>query len=220
MSEKKVAVILAGCGFLDGAEIRESVLALLNLDTLGVSYDIFAPNTDQHHTINHAKGEEVATKRNMMEEAARIARGQIQPLNDLKISDYAGVVFPGGFGVAKNFCTFAFQGAAATTTEEVKRVITGFHHEQKPIAAICIAPALIALNLGNQKVKVTIGTDTETATEVEKTGAVHENCQANQWCVDDANKVVSTPAYMFDSAPLNQINEGIAGCLKQLSTWL
>lgn len=220
MSHKKVAVILSGCGFLDGAEIRESVLTLLNLDTLGVSYDIFAPNTDQHHTINHVKGEEVSTKRNIMEEAARIARGNIQPLNALKINDYAGIVFPGGFGVAKNFCTFAFEGAAAKTTEEVIRVVKGFHQEKKPIAAICIAPALIALNLGDQKVKVTIGNDTETAQEVEKTGATHENCEAHQWCTDEANKVVSTPAYMFDSAPLNKINEGIGGCLKQFSDWI
>lgn len=220
MSAKKVAVILAGCGYLDGAEIRESVLTLLNLDTLGVSYEIFAPNTDQHHTINHVKGEEVSTKRNVMEEAARIARGKIQPLNDLNIAEFAGIVFPGGFGVAKNLCTFAFQGSAGTTTEEVKRVIKGFHTEKKPIAAICIAPALIALNLGEHKVNVTIGTDTETAQEVEKTGASHTNCEANEWCSDETNKVVSTPAYMFDDAPLNKINEGIAGCLKQFSDWI
>lgn len=220
MSDKKVAVILSGCGYLDGAEIRESVLTLLNLDTIRVAYDIFAPNIDQHHTINHLRGEEIANKRNVLEEAARIARGKVQPLSELNLSDYHGIVFPGGFGVAKNLCQFAFNGSSASTTEEVKRVIKGFYSEKKPIAAICIAPALIALNLGDKKVKVTIGNDTETAQEIEKTGAIHATCDANEWCADETNKVVSTPAYMFDDASLDKINEGIAGCLKQFSKWL
>lgn len=217
---KKVAVLLSGCGFLDGAEIRESVLTLLNLDTEDIDYEIFAPNTDQHHTINHLKGEEISTKRNMIEEAARIARGKITPINELQIKDFDGLVIPGGFGVAKNFCTFAFEGATATTTAEVSRVVKGFHAEKKPIAAICIAPALIALNLGEHKVKVTIGTDKETAIEIEKTGATHQYCEANEFCIDEENKVVSTPAYMFDNAKLNSINIGIAGSINQLKSWL
>lgn len=41
-----VAVILSGCGYLDGAEVFEAVLSLLAIERRGAHYQCFAP-------INH-----------------------------------------------------------------------------------------------------------------------------------------------------------------------
>lgn len=213
---KKVAVILSGCGFLDGAEIRESVLTLLNLDMSGADVSMFAPNKSQHHVVDHKKGEEAGDTRNILEESARIARGKIEDLENLKTDDYDALVLPGGFGVAKNLCDFAFKGSGGSVDDTVLRVIKEFHQKGKAIGAICISPALVAMCLGETGLKLTIGTDKETVAEIEKTGAKHVECQAGDCVIDIEQKVVSTPAYMFDDASITAINSGIGKCIREV----
>lgn len=213
---KKVAVILSGCGYLDGAEIRESVLTLLELDRAGAEVSIFAPNELAFHTVNHLKAEPEGDARNIMVEAARIARGKISPLGELDQIKFDALVFPGGFGVAKNLCTFAFKGPEGIVTPAVQSVIESFYSAGKPIGAICIAPALIALALKNKGIELTIGNDEGTASALTSLGAVHKNCAPNEIAVDLKNKVVSTPAYMYDDAPLAKIADGIAACIKKV----
>ena len=214
---KNVAIILSGCGFLDGAEIRESVLTLLALDTEGASYKIFAPNKDQHHVVNHLKGEEVTgATRNILEESARIARGKIEDLTKLDVNDFDALVMPGGFGVAKNMCSFAFDGSGASVDEQVVAKVKDFKEASKPIGAICIAPALVALSVGDQNPTLTIGTDESTAGELEKLGAKHMNCATSDCVVDEENKIITTPAYMDDSANLADIYSGISKLIKSV----
>lgn len=211
MSSKKLAVILSGCGFMDGAEIRESVLTLLALDTKKIDYDIYAPDKDQFHVIDHMNGTTVDGKRNVLEESARIARGKVGPLNKLNTNDYDGLVIPGGFGVAKNLCSFATEGAKATVEAEVKEIIVTCHKQKKAITAICIAPALIALCIHG--VTLTIGTDQGTADTLKSMGANHIETQSNEFIVDENNKIVTTAAYMHDHATLDQIYTGISGAI-------
>jgi len=163
--------------------------------------------------VNHLEQGEASETRNVLVEAARIARCQVEPLSKLSASHFDALVLPGGFGVAKNLCTFAFEGSPGTVDPEVKSVIEDFNKNKKAIGAICIAPALIAMVLGNKGVQVTIGNDKETAIEIEKTGAHHINCEVNDCVIDKVNKVATTPAYMFDSAKLNDINTGIRKCI-------
>jgi len=214
---KYVAVILSGCGFQDGAEIRESVLTLLALDTEGVRYKIFAPNKDQHHVINHLNGEEVeGVTRNVLEESARIARGEIEDLVHLNVNDFDALIMPGGFGVAKNMCSFAFDGSGAYVDELVVGKIKDFKAASKPIGAICIAPALVALSVGDQNPTLTIGSDEGTAGELEKLGAKHQNCATSDCVVDEAHKIVTTPAYMDGGANLAEVFSGISKLVKNL----
>ncbi|MCG9757878.1 MULTISPECIES: isoprenoid biosynthesis glyoxalase ElbB [Pseudoalteromonas] len=198
---KKVAVILSGCGVFDGAEIHESVLTLLNLEKAGASYQCFAPNIDQFHVINHISGEEQDERRNVLVEAARIARGEIADLETLNADEFDALVLPGGFGVAKNLSDFAFKGADSTILECVKRVCREFNHQQKPIAYLCIAPALIA-HIHTPGTLATIGNDVDTAAAINTLGAKHVDCEVTEIVVDDNEKVISTPAYMLASSIL------------------
>ncbi len=218
---KKIGVLLSGCGYLDGAEIREAVLTLLALDKEGVEVSIFAPNERQHHVVNHLKADESKSEqRNIFIEAARIARGQITPLENVKSDDLDGLVIPGGYGVAKNLCEFAFKGHQASTNDKVKNLILDLYKAKKPIGALCIAPALIGLVLGEHGVQVTIGDDKEMAQEIEKTGAKHINKEANEAHADETHKIVSTPAYMYGEARLSDINQGITKCVDQVLNWV
>ncbi|MFT6925847.1 MAG: enhancing lycopene biosynthesis protein 2 [Psychromonas sp.] len=214
---KHVAVILAGCGFLDGSEIRESVLTLLALDSEGAKYKIFAPDKDQHHVIDHLKGEEVpGASRNVLVESARIARGEIQDLVNLNAEDFDALIIPGGFGVAKNMCSFAFDGSAASIDQQVVAKLQDFKKANKPIGAICIAPALVALSFGEHNPTLTIGSDEGTAAELEKLGAKHQNCATFDCVVDAAHKIVTTPAYMDGGAGIADVYAGISKLVKNV----
>lgn len=192
---KKFAVVLCGCGCYDGSEIHESVMTLLAIDRNECQYSIFAPDADQYHVINHYTKQATDEKRNMLAEAARIARGDIQPLTALKAGDFDAVVFPGGFGAAKNLFTYALEGTNAVVIPEVERVVREFHAAHKPIGALCIAPVMIAKILGN--ITITVGVDEKTIADVESFGAKHINTQQTEVIADKENKVFTTPCYML-----------------------
>jgi enhancing lycopene biosynthesis protein 2 len=202
---KRVAVILAGCGVYDGAEIHEATLTLLALDRNKIAYQCFAPDISQAHVINHLTGEEMKETRNVLIESARIARGRIKPMIRFRADDFDAVIFPGGFGVAKNFCSFAFDGKECVVDPELYYTIRELHSLGKTIGAMCISPALIVKILGD--VKVTIGSDPETASAIKAMGGQHIATTHGEVIIDTENKIVTTPCYMLD-ASLSQIAEG------------
>lgn len=213
MTNPVFAVVLSGCGVYDGAEIHEAVLTMLAIDRAGGSYQCFAPDVAQMHVVNHLTGEEAPESRNVLVEAARIARGQIKPLSAFDAAKFDAVVFPGGFGAAKNLCSFAADGAECTVNPDVSRAIKAMRAADKPIGALCIAPAILARVLG--EVELTIGTDAGTASALEQMGAHHVNRLHGQIAVDDKLKVVTTPCYMLDSR-IGQIAEGAEAVVKKL----
>lgn len=195
---KKIAVVLCGCGCMDGSEIHESVMTLLAIDRNGCEYDIFAPDADQFHVINHYTKQESQEKRNMLVEAARIARGNIRPLTKLKVADFDAIIFPGGYGAAKNLFNYAINGTNATVMPEVERIVKDFHKAHKPIGALCIAPVLIARILGCGT--ITVGNDTKTIADVETFGAQHVNTQQTEVIADKENMIFTTPCYMLPAS--------------------
>jgi enhancing lycopene biosynthesis protein 2 len=210
---KKIAVVLAGNGVLDGSEIHEATLTLYSIVKNGASYEIFAPNIDQHHVINHLTGDEMKEKRNVFTEAARIARGKINDLKNFKADDFDAIIFPGGFGVAKNLCTFAFDGTNCKVNLDAEKAIRSMHERKKPIGALCIAPVLIAKVLGD--IEVTIGQDKDTARAINKMGAKHKDTTHGEIIVDEKNKIVTTPCYMLD-ANIGQIGDGANNVVKKI----
>ena len=214
-SGKKVGVILSGCGFLDGAEIHEAVLTLLALDRLGADIQCAAPNKAQADVMNHAAGAPGEGGRNVLEESARIARGVIGDIKDMRGGDLDAVVVPGGYGAAKNLCSFASAGSDCTADPEVERVLREAHAAGKPIGAMCIAPALVARVFGKDlSPQLTIGSDAGTAQALEAMGASHADCAVDDVVVDEKNRIVTTPAYML----AKRISEAAAGIDKLCAT--
>ena len=202
---KKFAVLLSGCGVFDGAEIHEATLSLLAIVNQGGSYEIFAPDINQHHVINHITGEEMDETRNVLVESARIARGKIRDLKQFNPASFDGLLLPGGFGAAKNLSTWAFEGADASVLPEVEEAISGMHALKKPVGALCISPVILAKLLG--KVHLTIGDDENTIDAIESLGANHVYTTHGEVVVDPDHKLVTTPCYMLD-ATIDQIAEG------------
>jgi enhancing lycopene biosynthesis protein 2 len=205
---KKVAVLLSGCGVNDGGEIHESVLTLLFLDRAGAHIICTAPNIAQMHVINHFSQEIVDERRNVLVESARIARGDITDLKQLKVADIDALIVPGGFGAAKNLSDFAVKGAAATVDPQVQRILKEMLAAGKPIGAMCIAPATVAKALAEHHPEVTIGTDEDTAAAIQAMGAKHVACQVDQIHVDVRYKIVTTPAYMLGPS-IKDVAKGI-----------
>ncbi|MFC1550078.1 isoprenoid biosynthesis glyoxalase ElbB [Candidatus Neomarinimicrobiota bacterium] len=207
----KVGVILSGCGVYDGAEIQETVITMLALDRAGVESVYLAPDIDQLHVINHLTGQEMEGEtRNVSIEAARITRGNIRDLAEISAQELDALIFPGGFGVAKNLSDYAMSGAKCDVNPYVKELTTRMHNVGKPIGAICIAPVMLAKILGEtvDSLKLTIGTDQKTAADIDIMGAKHVACSVEEIIVDKNQKVVSTPAYM-DGKSISEVAAGI-----------
>lgn len=217
----KVAVLLAGCGHLDGAEVREAVLTLLALDQHGAAYQCIAPDDWQHHVVDHRSGQPAAgERRNILAESSRIARvGQCLDLAQADPAGYDALLLPGGFGVAKNHCSFAFKGAEGTVRPDVAAFVRAFFDAGRPVGAICIAPALVALTLAGsgRHAALTIGSDAGCGAALEALGARHQvRASAREVVVDEALKLVTTPAYMFDDARLADVFLGIERCVAEV----
>lgn len=216
-SPKKIAVILCGSGFKDGSEIRESVAALWALSQENVEVQCYAPDAAQADVVNCLTGEPVENEsRNMLVEAARIARGKVKPLSQLKAKDIDGIVLPGGFGAAKNLCTFAFQGSKGKVNADLQTILKDLFDAKKPIGAICIAPAVVALALKGKSLTLTVGATSEASQEIEKLGHTHQVTKADEHCADREHKVFTTSAYMYDSAPLHEIFTGIQKVVREV----
>ncbi|ABQ28105.1 isoprenoid biosynthesis glyoxalase ElbB [Geotalea uraniireducens] len=211
--KKKIGVVLSGCGVRDGSEIHEAVLTLLAIDRNNAEAVCMAPDIEVPET-NHLTMKETGARRNVLVESARIARGNIRDIKDVRAADLDAVIFPGGFGAAKNLCNFAEKGAAATIQPDVARLLKEMAAAKKPIGAICIAPVLIAATLGKEYApQVTIGTDAGTAAAIAETGSLHLECPVTEFVVDKKNKIVSTPAYML-AEHISEAAEGIEKAVK------
>jgi enhancing lycopene biosynthesis protein 2 len=206
---KKIAVILSGCGVYDGAEIHESVLTLLRLDQRGAVVQCFAPNVAQLHVVDHYSGDEMDETRNVLVESARIARGQIKDVKELHVGDFDAVILPGGFGVAKNLSDFVVSGANCNVQADVLSATQAFVKAGKPVGLMCIAPALAAKIFG-AGVICTIGKDHDTAAALVQMGAEHHECEVSDIVEDAQHKLVTTPAYMLAQS----ISEAAAGINK------
>lgn len=226
----RVAVVLSGCGVSDGSEIHESVSVLIHLSRIGAKARCFAPDKEQAACVNHFTGEvEPRRQRNMLHEAARIARGGpkgspgSEPLADLDPAEFDAVVFPGGFGAAKNLCTFAVDGAECDVEHDVARVFRTFHAAAKPIGLCCIAPVIAARLLGSASggpgCTVTLGAEGDAPGAVRKMGAQHKVCRVGETYVDRDNHLVTTPAYMLD-APLHEIHQGIGRMIDDVAAMI
>ena len=217
---KRIGVLLSGCGYLDGAEIHEATLTLYFLDKAGAEIIPMAPNKPQADVVNHQQGEPTGETRNVLTEAARISRGNMKDVAQVSVDDLDALIIPGGFGAAKNLCTFAKDGPDCEVDPGVEKLVRGMHTAKKPIGALCIAPALIAKLLGpDHHVEVTIGNDEGTAKAIESLGAKHTNKPVEEIVVDDGNKVVTTPCYMLGPGPA-AVGAGIEKLVDKVLGWL
>jgi enhancing lycopene biosynthesis protein 2 len=212
---KKVGVLLAGCGVFDGSEIHEAVLTLLALDRAGAQIICAAPNVEQMHVVNHLTQEVTDEKRNVLVESARIARGEIRDVAELRAVDIDALIIPGGFGAAKNLSDFAVKGPEARVDSEVARILREMTDARKPVGALCIAPATLTRALADLAPEVTIGSDEATASAIEAMGGRHRICSVDMVCIDHEHRIVTTPAYMLGPG-IKDVAKGIEKLVNQI----
>lgn len=220
-----IAVLLSGCGVYDGAEIHESVLTLLALDEQGVSYQVFAPNKNQFHVINHLTGEEMPESRNVLVESARIARGDAKDIKEYQAEDFDGLAIPGGFGAAKNLNQWAISGPEGSIDEDVKQAILDTVKANKPIAALCMGPTVVAKALEGTEyhAQLTVGSTEEASpyeiagisAGMEKIGAKAVMKTIREISVDNQLKIVTAPCYMME-ARISEVKKNIDQAIEEL----
>ena len=213
--KKKVGVLLSGCGVFDGTEIHEAVLTLLFLDRKGIEIVCMAPDIKQAHVVNHLTQEEMKETRNVLLESARIARGEIKNLKDVKSADLDALIIPGGFGAAKNLSEFAFKGPGGAVNADVKRLLDEMLSDEKPIGAICIAPATVGMALKDRSPTLTVGMHEETVQALESMGVKHKTCMVDEIVCDEENRIVTTPAYMIGPG-IKDVAKGIENLVEKI----
>ena len=213
----KVGVLLSGSGVNDGSEIHESVLTMLFLDRSDVEIVLMAPNIDQMHVVNHYTGQEMDEFRNVLVESARIARGDIKDMAEIRGDDLDALIIPGGLGVAKNLSDYAMSGSECSVNPDVYRMVVEMILAKKPIGAICIAPAMMAKILAEQDISatLTIGSDKAESDDIETMGSQHQNCSTEEIVIDNENSIVTTPAYM-DAKSISEVAVGIEKLVGQV----
>lgn len=214
---KKFAVILAGCGVYDGAEIHEAVLTLLAIDKAGAGYQVFAPDIQQMHVVNHLSGEVTGETRNVLSESARIARGSIKPLTEFDPADFDAMVLPGGFGVAKNLCDYAVAGPKMKVLDIVEDTILKMAGQHKPVGAMCIAPVVLARLFPGAV--LTIGSDKNVSAHIKEMGGHHQNTSFTDVVSDEKFGLFTTPCYMLD-ASVSQIAAGAEHLIRAMISFM
>jgi enhancing lycopene biosynthesis protein 2 len=221
----KVGVLLAGCGVYDGSEIQEAVFTLLALDENGAEAICMAPDINQHHVINHLNGNEQNETRNVLTESARIARGNIVPLDSVNVNDLDALVIPGGFGAAKNLNKWAFSGPDGSIVPEVAGLIQNMLAAKKPVAGLCMGPTVIAKALQNSgmNAKLSVGTTSEPSpydiagisAGMNQIGATATMKSIREIEVDHQLGIVTAPCYMME-ATVKEVRNNIKQAIDQL----
>lgn len=193
---RKAAVILSGCGYLDGSEIHETTLLFLALRENNITYHSFAPNRDQTVVVDHKTQKETSEKRNILRESARIARGDVQDIKNLKESDFDFLCLPGGYGVARNLSNLAEVNSGFSVDFDVAKWIVAFYEAKKPILAICIAPAIVSKVLEDKGVMITLGTNENDLKMIEAMGNKPISCKVDEVCADKKHHIYTVPGYM------------------------
>ncbi|XP_043508436.1 glutamine amidotransferase-like class 1 domain-containing protein 3A, mitochondrial [Frieseomelitta varia] len=219
-----VAVILCGCGYLDGTETTEAISSAIHISQKDMVPRFYAPDIDICDTVDHLtkQSDSKGPSRNGMVEAARLARSEIKPLCECKACTHKALVLPGGFGAAKTLSNFAEKGADCTVLPDLEKLIEDFYCEKKPIASICIASVLVARVL--KGVKITLGKDApakdwpyaDAIKKARNMGAKIEMRNVKGVTKCKKYNVLSTPAWMYNSASFAEVHNGIGKLIAML----
>lgn len=181
---------------------------LIHLSATKTPYKIYAPDAEQMHVVDHTSGEEQGESRNALKESARIARGDVAPLSTLDPSAYSALIIPGGFGAAKNLSSFATDGPDMSVIPDLVAAISGFRDQGKPLGACCIAPTILAKTVPSASLTVGQSSGSEdvwpyqgAAGAINAMGGKHVDTEIDGFHVDEANKIVTSAAYMKNATP-------------------
>jgi enhancing lycopene biosynthesis protein 2 len=195
----RVGLLLSGCGFYDGTDIHEAVLAMLALERAGAKIDCLAPEGLRGEIVDHSTGQTVEGEtRAVLAEAARIARGRVQPVSEARVSLLGALVIPGGFGVARSLVRgFGRPGGGMTLEPSVAALVRSFLDQRKPIGAVSLAGTLPRLVLGMPLDETWVDTP------------------ARDIRVDEQNGVVWTPGYLGPGT-LPDVEAGITRMVEEV----
>ena len=196
------AVILSGCGSLDGSDVWEVVLISYYLSRRGGNPIFFAPDAEQKEVMDHVTQSIAQESRNVLRESARIAGGGIKEIRTLSGRDVDGLILPGGYGSVKNLADLFGEpeNEYLKPKPELQRIIREIYRRKKPIGACGLASLLVASALRDvveTPLTLTIGKDPELIKQIEEMGAVHVLSRGTEAVMDSEHRVVSTPASLL-----------------------
>lgn len=213
----KVGVILSGCGIQDGTEISEAVLTMLYLEKAQAEMIYMAPDIKQANVINHYKSDQKsAEERNVIVESARITRGKIKDIKEIKSKDLDILIVVGGLGAGMNLSDLFSKGADFKVNPDLEKLINEMYDSKKTMGFMCVTPVILSKILGKYGIKVTIGkNEGDFVKMISSFGAKHIECTVDNIVIDEKNKIVTTPAFMIGPST-SDVAAGIEKLVKQV----
>lgn len=195
---KEICVILAGCGFLDGSDIRESVLISYFLEEKGYKAIFTTPDISQKEVIDHKTQELISQKREISSECARI-NGEIRETKEIKGEKIEALILPGGEGIIKNLTELDKEGSLYRVESQIKKLVREIFRRKKPIGGCGLASLVIAGSLNNivdSPLTLTAGNDARVIQQLENMGINHIIAKPSEAVIDEEHKIVTTTGYL------------------------
>jgi enhancing lycopene biosynthesis protein 2 len=195
----KVGILLSGCGFYDGTEIAEAVIAALAVERSGARVVHIAPEVPQMHAVDHLTGAEVeGERRGVLGESARLARGRVKSLAEQWPGELGALIVPGGQGAVKNLMThFATLGEKREVLPKVRELLADLMGRGAPIGAISLGRAVVQTFLD------------------EPLSQEDMQMSAADIVVDERRRLVFTPGFLT-GASMPEVAEGIEKLVRAL----
>jgi enhancing lycopene biosynthesis protein 2 len=198
---REICVVLAGCGFLDGSDIRESVLTLYFAEKRGYRVIFSAPDFCQKEVVDHRTREVISQEREILNECARI-NGDIREINEIKGDKISALILTGGQGIVKNFTEMDQEGNLLKVNPQIKKIIREIFRRKKPIGGCGLASLLIAGSLKDileSPLTLTTGNDAKVIQKLEGLGVNHVVAKPSEAVIDEEHKTVTTPGHLGQS---------------------
>ncbi|KAL7302706.1 hypothetical protein TKK_0004760 [Trichogramma kaykai] len=233
---RKVAVVVSGCGDIDGSSILETTSLAVHLHRCGLAAELFGPDEEtarffdfrtresykNDETLWHKKNR-IKVTRNTLSMAARLlVNHEVWPLEDLDYRRFKALVIPGGAGVGFILSNFLDAANTGIVNPNLKYKIEDFSKSKKPIGTISYAGILVAQVIPG--VRLTIGrSDGDAGLPRDLIGlatafgAEHVDKRADETCEDVERNVYSTPGLTVRTDPRPAIFDGIGKLVDAIS---
>jgi enhancing lycopene biosynthesis protein 2 len=209
---KRIGVVLSGCGWGDGSDAAETMLAMLCAERAGAKIICAAPDREQRTVVDHLSGGIVpGVTRNARIEAARLSGGPVLPLAELRPEAIDGLLVPGGGGAGTTLSDYADKHELCTVDPELAKLLRALLPLHKPMGFIGLSALLAARVLGPVAgVRVTLGPKANAlAKHAAVMGADVRPATVDDVISDDKARVHTTPGFLAEEPTLPAVAKAI-----------
>jgi len=201
----RIGILLSGIGFEKGTQVLELPFIYREIERGGALPVCVVPR-EVVPTVGRGR---LVSRRNLFEECAPIARGELIPVEKIDPKKLNALIIPGGKGTITVLSDISDSGADARLVRSVQDLIVGMFVRKKPIGTLGYGGALVmvALKRSIEEPIITLGEDTALTASLSSLGLAPVNVGPQEVIFDPENRLFSAAGI----APRSSIVKGSDG---------